>query len=55
MAGLGSRGQTLVLAWFAFRAGYGWQDVRSDSGRIDQERKQGGATYFGETLELLCR
>jgi len=21
---------------------------------IDQERKQGRATYFGETLELLC-
>ena len=54
MAGLGSRGQTLVLAWFAFVQVMDGKMSAQIQEEIDQERKQGRATYFGETLELLC-
>ena len=54
MAGLGSRGQTLVLAWFASVQVMDGKMSAQIQEEIDQERKQGRATYFGETLELLC-
>ncbi len=54
MAGLGSRGQTLVLAWFAFVQVVDGNMSAQIQEEIDQERKQGRATYFEKTLELLC-